>query len=71
MSYEVSHIVESLNEYGELLVTLDSGRTLELHLHDTSFGEDEVSVEMSDGKFAFTADSVESMSYHTQSLGEI
>lgn len=71
MPYEASDIIESLNDYGELLVTLESGRELELHLHDTMFGDDEVSVQMSDGMFAFTADSVESMAYHTQSLEEI
>lgn len=71
MAYEASNIIEALNDYGEIVVTLESGREVELHQHDTRFGEDEVTVEMSDGMFAFTADRVESMQYHTHSLEDI
>jgi len=72
MTYTASNLLDAVNEYGEVLVTLESGRELELHLHDTTISDEgEVTVELSDGVFAFTADRVESLGYHTQSHGEL
>jgi hypothetical protein len=60
-----------LEEAGELLVTLDSGEKVELHLHDTEFGDNGVTVELADGEFSFPYDVIESTGIHLQETSDL
>lgn len=71
MTYTSDEIEAFLEQKGELIVTIESGRTLELHRHDTAFSEEEIHVHLSDGGFSFTPDRIESLPWHTQSTDEI
>lgn len=65
-------IIESaLDDNGELLVTLDSGQVVELHLHDTTFGSDGVTIELADGQFSFPYSKVESYGIHLQETEDL
>jgi hypothetical protein len=53
-------IEEALQEYGELMIRLDSGEEAELHLHNTEFLEDSViKVDADDEVHWFNAEKVE------------
>ena len=75
MTYETEQVQNALEEYGELLVVLDSdayAEPLELHLHDTDFNHDynEIELTLSDGSIGFKSSSIESMTYHTHSTAD-
>jgi hypothetical protein len=76
MTYTSEDIEEAVEEFGEILVVLDSDAydgPLELHLHDTTFDHsaNEVVLELADGRTAFPASAIESRSYHEQTTDEI
>lgn len=66
MTMNKQTIEDKLNDAGELLVTLDSGDKVEFHLHDTTCGEDGVTIELADGEMSFTYDVIESVGLHRQ-----
>lgn len=57
---------ENLEEYGELMIRMDSGEDRELHLHNTEFLEDEglVKVEADDEIHWFDGEKVERFWIH-------
>ena len=61
-----------LEQSGELMVTVEEiDFPVELHLHDTEIGEEEVTLELSDGEFVFDIDSVVGYWRHYHSLADL
>lgn len=66
---EAAKLKAELETAGELMVTVEEfDFPLELHLHDTEFGEDEVELELADGSLSFALDSVTGYWTHNHSL---
>lgn len=61
-----------LAENGELMVKVaEFEEPLELHLHDTDIGDDEVTLQLTDGILKFDVDEVTGAWQHTHSLGDL
>ena len=60
-----------LEEAGELMVVVEEfEEPFELHLHDTEFGEDTISLELADGELTFAIDAVTGYWKHYHSLDD-
>ncbi|MEF8780733.1 MAG: hypothetical protein V5A46_08660 [Haloferacaceae archaeon] len=60
-----------LEENGELMVKVEEFETpLELHLHDTAFEGERVTLELSDGELTFDTDEVTGYWKHHHSLAD-
>lgn len=61
-----------LEENGELMVMVaEFDEPLELHLHDTTIGDDTVRLELTDGVINFNIDDVTGAWQHTHSLADL
>lgn len=60
-----------LEATGELMVNVEEFEVpLELHLHDTEIGAEQVTLELSDGTLTFGLDSITGYWKHYHSLGD-
>ena len=60
-----------LERTGELMVNVEEFEVpLELHLHDTSIGDERVTLELADGELTFGIDSVTGYWHHYHSLAD-
>lgn len=61
-----------LEENGELMVKVaEFDEPLELHLHDTEIGDEQVRLELTDGIIKFDVDEVTGAWQHTHSLADL
>lgn len=60
-----------LEESGELMVNVEEFETpLELHLHDTTFGDETVTLELADGTLEFDIDAITGYWKHYHSTAD-
>ena len=58
-----------LEETGELMVNVEEFEVpLELHLHDTEIGDDDIVLELADGQLTFSIDAITGYWHHYHSL---
>lgn len=77
MSYTTKEIQDLLEaNFGELILIMDSDaydEHPELHVHDTTFhhNDNQIELDLTDGKIRLDADNIESWAYHQQSLDDL
>ena len=68
---EADDLRAMLEENGELMVNVTEFDTpLELHLHDTQIGDEQVRLNLTDGVLTFDVDEVSGAWQHTHSLAD-
>lgn len=61
-----------LEENGELMINVtEFDQPLELHLHDTDIGDEQVRLQLTDGVITFDVDEVVGAWQHTHSLADL